>query len=471
MPERLQEAYIKGSIPWIRAEARKQLQGRGLDVWVTDMMPDALIVEDGPGTQVWRYPFQIVNGELQLGEAEPYELVLQPATRIQAIVQEAMDALGRWARLLTTGEEQVPLVEAMGARLIEAAQPAAGRRFVKPDGTVDLVLIKAGRGNPADNHFYPAQTLARDHGVFVGGKMFFDHPDAIEEATRPERRVKDMAARIQSTWWNPQTEEIMATVKPITTEVADFLEEAGDMVEVSINAMGVGKFGTAPDGQPAKVVERIVAGSADFVTQAGAGGRLVPLFEAFKSKRESEPSMFDPSKLTPAQFAQLREARPELFAGIPATGQTPDLAALQSEVKALREANTNLSTQVVTLQGENLVGKCAAVIAEAIDGENLPDYTAGRVRESFKGKVFAKDGQVDVDGIKAAVKAAADAERAYLTKVAEAAGAGRISGFGPSTQQPAETDPQKLKEAAFAQRVRVFQGMGYSEEQAKRLAQ
>jgi hypothetical protein len=300
--------------------------------------------------------------------------------------------------------------------------------------------------------------------------MCWDHPSMLDEATRPERSVHDLAARIQTTWYKPESEEVWANVRPITSDAAEFLEEAGEMIEVSINALGQARFGPAPDGQPAKIVEKIVRGTADFVTMAGAGGRLVPLFEAFRSKKViqgGEESM-DLKSLT---LAQLKEARPDLFSQVPGA----DLATFQAELKALRESNVQLSTKIVDLEtqrdGAVLLSESQKAVARAIAAEGLPGYAAQKLAESFAGRSFVKDGKVDAEGAVAAVKAAAAAERTYIAQIAEAAGGKVLTGFGAGTQDPNGGEDAAQK-AAKAQKLResTFVNMGYSPEQAARMA-
>ena len=44
--------------------------------------------------------------------------------------------------------------------------------------TLDIAVIEPGPGNPADNHYYPAEVLRRDAGVFKEAKMYTsDHGD------------------------------------------------------------------------------------------------------------------------------------------------------------------------------------------------------------------------------------------------------------------------------------------------------
>ena len=151
--------------------------------------------------------------------------------------------------------------------------------------TVDFVLLEPGWGNTRDNFFYPKEMLQRDAGKFVGSKMYETNHKQSEKSTR--------------TWVSTITEcpvGITETGAPIARAVIhspDFanrvlnLHEAGllSKMENSVMAKAIGK--PYSDGtRTGKIIKEFVsengdpAGDVDWVTRAGAGGRILKVSES-----------------------------------------------------------------------------------------------------------------------------------------------------------------------------------------------
>ncbi len=163
-------------------------------------------------------------------------------------------------------------------RLIEATGAAGARRVV-------MDLIVEGFGNRADNHYYSGELLAESAPMFEGAKMYSDH--LTREAERKlgglPRSWRDVVGRITRTWVDVNEagkKVIRGEAEIFDDQLWRLLEQATDVVGVSINARGVSRPGTA-DGRTAKVVEAIKrVKSVDVVSEAGAGGRILALVEA-----------------------------------------------------------------------------------------------------------------------------------------------------------------------------------------------
>jgi len=160
-----------------------------------------------------------------------------------------------------------------------------------------VILISEGKGNLADRNYYPAPTLQRAvaDGLFEGAQSYFDHPTRTEDREQPERSVRQLAGYFSNAK--------IATIGGLISVVASFSPQAGNQrvlellrtsisyarefpngsyVGLSINAIGSGSS-VEIDGQTWNRVDRFESvQSVDFVTRAGARGRILSLQESFR---------------------------------------------------------------------------------------------------------------------------------------------------------------------------------------------
>lgn len=261
---------------------------------------------------------------------------------------------------------------------------------------IDMVIIQPGWGNKRDNFFYPAETLKRDAGIFVGAKQYETDHREEEKSTRT---------------WVSTIEKIVGFTEdgapigravihdPSFAERARNLKKAGllNKLECSILASGKARAGYEENGRKGRWVETLEAASAvDWVTAAGAGGHALEFSELDHSKGDSMPPE-TPAPETPA---------PET----PAAPATPAEAAVITE-----------NAPAVTLSEADVTG----ILAVA----GLPAFAVTRLRENTYANA-------------AALTAAIQKEKAYLH---EAAQAGGVTGMG-ETQPPAVDKAAQLAE-------------------------
>jgi hypothetical protein len=266
---------------------------------------------------------------------------------------------------------------------------------IRRDGTAQVKIIKPGWGSSG---FYPQEVLERDGPkVFTKGtKMFWDHPTVTEEAERPERSIRDLAAELESDarWLDagPEGPGLYADAK-VFSGYQEAVNELAGHIGVSIRAMGAGHRGDA-EGKTGTIIEKLIAAqSIDFVTAPGAGGEIVSLFESARG-RAHNPS---PSSQEDAvDEKKLKEAE--------------DRAARAEERYILSEAKV--------------------FVAERLRESNLPDITIARLSESLVANPPAKDGELDRDAFGKTIKEAIATEAEYLSKVI---GTGNVRGMGANT--------------------------------------
>lgn len=391
------------------------------DMWITDMFDAYVIVhhwgtrgEDGVivkprVNKLYKFEYSIAeDGTVTLGD--PVEVRLErnyiPVNQSQVSESEAATVQGI----------VVPLIE----------------RSVRTDGTIPVKVIQAGWGSSG---YYPKEVLKRD-GPKVFKKdlhMYWNHPTYTESVERPERDLSMLAGVLVS---DARWEEKGAAGPGLYADAKVFegYREAVDSlaphIGVSIYASGIAKQGKA-EGKEGAIIEQLTdAGSVDFVTVPGAGGKVLELFESAGRKKAEAPP---PKKEEDVS--------------------TEEIKALEAKVNQLTEANARLVEA-------NLLRDARSVVVVALTEANLPDITRVRLAKTLAQNPPVKDGVLDEAALKTKVKEAVDAEIVYLAEVA-GYGDGRIVGMGGSGG-----DDKSLAEAQ-ANLEESFAGLGLSKDAAK----
>lgn len=175
----------------------------------------------------------------------------------------------------------------MGQIALNEAFPAA-TLTPKGDGSgrYRALLIRAGWGASG---YYPREVLERDGAKVwpAGTQQYLDHPTLTESVDRPERSVKDWASvTVSDPVWDEAEGGLVADVQvfPQWHELLNptFAEHVG----LSIRATGVAEHGEA-EGREGPIVKSLNEGiSVDWVTRAGAGGRVLELIESARGQAD-----------------------------------------------------------------------------------------------------------------------------------------------------------------------------------------
>ena len=221
--------------------------------------------------------------------------------------------------------------------------------------TFDCIIITEGLGNKRDKHFYLRETIkqAVADKIFEGEQCYADHPSKIDDQTRPERSIRDLAGYfMESTYLevpdkiNPGQMLGAYGAKLKISEGADWvvglIKESIEFnkrfpnksfVGISINADG----DTVPHsrgnlGEVNDVTKITGAFSADIVTKPARQGGFLKLVEgAFGAS-----SHIYPKGQGMATQAQLLEAAKKLEEA--QKGKEIDPAFLGEVVALLKEA-------------------------------------------------------------------------------------------------------------------------------------
>lgn len=302
---------------------------------------------------------------------------------------------------------------------------------VRRDGTVQMKIIAPGWGSSG---YYPAEVLERDGPkVFTTGvKSYWNHATPTEEAERPEGDLNALAAELVSdARWesnHPNGPGLYADAK-VFGPYAEAVKELAPHIGVSIRALGRAVQGEAA-GRKGPIIQAITAArSVDFVTEPGAGGRIVQMFESVGRG------------LAPAGNVD------QEVEGVGANAE-------------LQEAVNRLETENARLREALLLRDAQAVIGAELAGAAVPDVTRARLAKQLEANPPVADGKLDEAALKAAVQEAVSAEVQYL-KAAAGYGAGRIEGMGSgqAAPPPAVDNRARMEES--------FRALGLGESAAK----
>jgi hypothetical protein len=374
--------------------------------------PERIAVSGGIGAALDAFRIAVETGAPQLYQRGIWEEAPEPETAEAEMSEAAVEA------------EYVPLLE----------------RAVRRDGTIGVKIIAPGWGSSG---YYPAPVLERDGPTIfkAGTKMYWDHPTSTEESERPERSLRDLAAELTSNarWESnhPSGPGLYADAK-VFEGYRGSVEDMAGHIGVSIRAMGMGRAGEA-EGRQGRVIERLVnARSVDFVTEPGAGGEVLTLFEAARGRVATTQ---------PAPVVEAQETHQED-------------QVTEQEAEALRESNSRLEAQLARAQEALLLREARDVVNTTLATIEMPEMTRTRLTEALAAKPAIKEGALDRTTFETQIKEAAAAELDYLAKVA-GIGSGQIKGMGASAHIEVNA------EAVEASLQASFGALGLSESAAK----
>lgn len=180
------------------------------------------------------------------------------------------------------------------AEMLELHEAVAGTAGpVRSDGLVPLHIIRPGIGKGRGRHLYEADMLQREvaDGRFNNWKMYVDHqaPEAKKASAGLPRSIRDLAGVIKEAWWDPNVpadaraghgQGAVVGLAKVNRFMRTLIEDIPEAIGASISAQATGVRPKMVGGQQVWLVEGIQPrGSVDFVTEAGAGGKVVSLLE------------------------------------------------------------------------------------------------------------------------------------------------------------------------------------------------
>ena len=396
------------------------------------------------------------------------------------------------------------VVAAETGRLTESG---ALREASVESGRAAIRIIEAGQGSSG---LYPEDTLreAASGRVFAAGTpMFVDHPTSSEGYERPERSVRDLAGRLTEDAWF--ADGALVAEAEIFPHWRDVIAGMAEHIGVSIRADGrIDESGT--------VTEITRARSVDYVTEAGAGGRVDELIESARHAQEARNTADwieveihrgvmglvnamwgEGGSLSRDEWQAVNDAVSDAMAAFRGriAADVPDLLTRDPVGQAdmpmestttdapqgpTREEGRAMSETTAPADGAQTEheGVSDAQFQEAIAArdqriealerqiaeQRARDTVDRIVREATDLPEQARQRAaqaVDLSGddLAEATRQALDAERAYVAEVRRQLGVGRVSGMGET--QSADSGPRTVED---------YQRLGLSEADAKAAA-
>ena len=434
----------------VHSVLRDALRGRHADayVWLEDVYDDRVVytvepkngTEEPGGLRYYQTAYAIDDADaVTLGDSIEVERVVTYVPVAAPVIEGATELYG----------DLVPLSEAKGAR-----------RQVK--------VIGPGWGSSG---YWPAEILERDGPAAwpAGTHMYLDHPTTTEESERPERSLRDLAATLAT----PATFNVNGPAGPglyaetvVVDGFSDLIDQLAEDIGVSVNTWAEAPVGEA-EGRRGPVVARIATAvespfnSVDFITKAGAGGKVLALME---SLRPQVPSPTPP----PAPHAGVTTRTAEAAAPQGEESIVDEIAQLKEQLTAantrtteLEAENTGLKTENATLREHAVLAEARSFVAGKLAEAELPEITKARMSEALvAGAVQAEDGSLDTAALEVKVTAAVAAEAEYIAKLAESGKVRDQGAGGPGADKAAVRESFKRRYLA--------EGMG--EDQAEKMA-
>jgi hypothetical protein len=346
-------------------------------------------------------------------------------------LREAMYALSRDAVEFPTElqEDRVQRFVDQGLSLEEAVG-AEERERAK---LLPIHILRPCLGKGKGRHLYEAKMLQENAHKFAGWRQFIDHlsPEARRAAKGLPRSIRDLGGRIVESYWDgnvPADEKkgfgqgaVVGWSLP-TPFIRELAENDPELVEASISANATGVQPIMRDGRRAWLVEGIEdRGSVDWVTEAGAGGRVVALMES----AYEEDGMELLESMTDEEFiAYVEEVRPHLLAE-QSDGDAEDVAdkgddELEEMVARLLKRNPKLTRGQAEAMAKKALSKSVAE-AETTEETDMGAITPEALQEALQSEDFRSvlDPIVE-ERVKALVESAVADERELIRAEARA---------------------------------------------------
>ena len=348
------------------------------------------------------------------------------------------------------------------------------------DGIIPIKIIEAGWGSSG---YYSKEVLEEGASIYTKGTlMFWDHPTLTEDYERPERSLRDLTGTIISEGkFDENGSEgpgVYAEAK-VFKQFREVIKDMGNDIGISHVAAGKTSFGEA-EGKQGLIVESLEqAFSVDWVTMAGAGGKVAEKFAEAKTKEEENITIESLKKNQPKIIESLRKEIKDAIYGEKDKNKKAKEAKEMSELTDLKEANDKLVKEAEENKKKNdkmiednkrlhegeLLREAKVIVESELKDVDLPDITKVRLTESLVNDVVIVEGKIDKDKYKENIKKAGDAEITYISELSES---GKIKGMG-SSEGGSGDDKDAVKEAKEKLEESFKDGM--SEDSAKIAAQ
>jgi hypothetical protein len=345
-------------------------------------------------------------------------------------------------------------LEGLDAPELEEAvnrRQALGER--REDGLVPLFIIRPGIGRGKGKHLYEADMLQREvaDGRFKGWKMYVDHQasEAKKASGGLPRSIRDLGGFVKEAWWDPAVPAdlgngwgegaVVGLAKP-TRLMRDLIEDIPEAIGASISARATEVRPVQRDGHTVWLVEGIrPKGSVDWVTEAGAGGRVAQIMESLDEAAVAadEEELMLEGKTDDELVEWLAENRPALLGQylqededgdeLLEAGDGDELAELTEKFTKKFKGNRRMAEMAAkrALKAKKAEEQAAGEGGEAVDAETLRealDTDEGRqvIAEAVDERVDERFAAIVAPRLSELIEAALEDEREMIQAEAEA---------------------------------------------------
>lgn len=291
-------------------------------------------------------------------------------------------------------------------------------KFDADTGEIEAILIEAGT-NPHKKRHYPNKTIKEAAQSFSGLKMYINHPTRAEEASRPERDIRDWASTIVESWY--EDGKAMAKIAVHDEWLRERMKDpvAREHIGLSINAGGRISYGKV-QGQEMQIVEKIIlerpnggSASVDWVTEAGARGRVSRLLKESTGREHKmelhEAKIEDIQRENPTLIKSIREA---------VVAEIKESEESKKSAQELKESREKIAAYERKEKLSAQKDKVSAMLKES----KAPDAVKERVLESMTVTLFESDEALK-ESFTSAMKKELDYANKFSTKGAIQTGA------------------------------------------------
>jgi len=296
-----------------------------------------------------------------------------------------------------------------------------------------IKIIESGF-NQSESRFYTENAIKNGAKIFEGVKMYANHDyDGSESKKLGTRDIRNWVATIDSVESGIGSDNKVAAfgnVKVHSKWFKDFIKETKEsgvlnQVGVSIDAFGVGER-RAVDKVFTNVIEGFSgANSVDFVSTAGAGGKMLSFQEANTNKGD-----FDMEKMT---LEELKESNPTLVSELIKEASTNVIKELKEaekkkadDIKAKEAAaNKDEAKDKKVLEANDLFKLRAEfdrkeMLGSMLTESELQKEVKDRIKESvLLSNVVIKESKLDIEITRNQIAKIVESEENYYKKLIE----------------------------------------------------
>lgn len=333
------------------------------------VFPDRFIVCINDSGEMWEISYEDTGVGMVLGVPQKVELVI-----VKEKISEYIQRQNRFSEPnITIDGEQI---------LFRLYEKKFNLEKFREKREVVVVLIESGTNFSKRRH-YPKKVLQEAAPLFAGLKMYLDHPTDREEQEKPERSIREWLSTIVESWYEDGM--VLGRVHIHNKWLLEHMEDETFRSEIgaSINASGRSHIGEI-DGQQMQIMEAILeVKSVDWVTEAGARGRVLQLIESQKLERQKQEIKVMKT------VRELKESNMELFKLVEAEvresmkGETEQKIkeAVEKAVKEALEKRENEIKEAAEKAKKSEVRKTK--VNETVAGSKLPEKHRARFVENF----------------------------------------------------------------------------------------